>query len=236
MENKNKLEEKIGYTFKDERYIIRALTHKSYSNENKNELNNERFEFLGDAILQFVSTQNLFVLFPEESEGVLSVYRSALVKTEYLASVATKLDLENYIRISEGQRREFDRNHKSSSILADTIEAIIGAIYLDGGLEVSKDFINQNILLNAKDYLTTITARDPKTIYQEYTQKKKNVTPGYKIHKEDGLAHEKIFTVGLYLKDELINEGVGKSKQEAEKAAAELALKYIPVEDLEVDI
>ena len=222
----------LNYSFKDKNLLKRALTHKSYSNEHKGEEHNERLEFLGDAILQYVSTDVLFSMFPDEPEGKLSVYRAAVVKTEYLAEIALSLNLDENIRISEGQRREFDRNRKSLSILADTIEALIGAIYIDGGIEEAKNFIQNFILSEIKQYLETINVRDAKTIYQEYAQQSKNITPKYLLHNESGPPHEKTFTVGLYLEDELISEGVGKSKQEGEKNAAQNALEQIPTEEL----
>ena len=219
------LEKIIGYTFKDKNILIQAITHRSYTNENKDVPHNERLEFFGDAILQYVSTKKLFDEFPEESEGVLSMYRSILVKTDYLANVAIDLDILKHIQISEGQRREFERDRLSNSILANAIEAIIGAIHIDGGLKPSITFIEEKVLKDSSKYLLNIPLRDPKTALQEHTQHELGITPEYVAIENNGPDHNKQFTVGVKVGDKIIEKGSGKSKQEAEKKAAELALK-----------
>lgn len=215
----------IGYTFKSKDTLVQALTHRSYTNENKNVPHNERLEFFGDAILQYASTKKLFQNFKDESEGVLSMYRSILVKTEYLADIAIKLNIAKYIQTSEGQKREFEKNKMSNSILANAIEALIGAIHLDGGLKPAITFIEDKVLRDIDKYLSNIPLRDPKTELQEYTQDQFGVTPEYIELENDGPAHNKNFTVGVKIGKEIIQKGEGKSKQEAEKKAAEQVLK-----------
>ena len=216
------LENIIGYTFKDKELLIQALTHRSFTNENHLTKHNERLEFLGDAILQYVSTTNLYNLYPEENEGVLSMYRSLLVKTGFLIEVANKLDIRVYMRVSAGQKREVE--NMNLSIFADAIEALIGAIYVDGGIDSVRGFIEKHILNDIENYLSGAPLQDPKTRFQEIVQQSIQVTPTYVVLKETGPDHNKEFTVAVKVNDSVLGRATGKSKRDAEKNAAEDAL------------
>ncbi len=210
MSNLTKLEAVIGIDFKNKNLFQQALTHRSYLNEHPEfkSGHNERLEFLGDAVLEIVVTEHLFVNFPDTPEGDLTNWRASLVNAKMLYHIASQLGVENYLLLSKGEAK--DKNTKARQyILANSIEAIIGAIYLDQGMEAAKGFIIKNILSQ----------------FQELAQEKEGVTPVYKTIKEEGPDHEKLFTVGLYLEDVLIAEGDGLSKQEAQVKAAEAGLK-----------
>lgn len=212
----------IGYTFSDVALLERALTHKSFTNENLAAPHNERLEFLGDAVLQYVTTDYLYATYPNQDEGVLSMYRSSLVKTEFLIAVGKKMSLQKYIRTSVGQARELE--HERFSIVADAVEALIGAIYLDGKLEKAKEYIYTHILADAEAYLSMIPLQDPKTAFQELVQSKSNETPVYVVESESGLPHNRSFVVAVMVGNEKIVSGTGKSKQDAAQKAATKAL------------
>ena len=146
--NTEDIEKAIKYKFKNKKLLLQSLTHRSYSNENKESPNNERLEFLGDAILQFIATEYLYKEYPDADEGILSKYRSLLVKTDFLYKIAKKINIQKYLRVSLGQKK--DLNERGESILADSIESIIGAIFLDGGFENARVFIYANILKDSK--------------------------------------------------------------------------------------
>ena len=220
MRNATPLETILGYTFEDSALLTRALTHRSFSNEHEQSPHNERLEFLGDTILQFVTTIQLFHLYPDEPEGVLSVYRSLVVKTDYLLRVADSLNLQEYLRVSEGQRILLG-DGGGGSILADAVEALIGSIYLDGGIEPSQHFIETHVLRDVAEYLATIPLQDPKTTLQEIVQQDMHVTPEYEVLHESGLDHEKTFTVGVKIDGVIRGEAQGRSKQEAAQRAAQ---------------
>ena len=222
MDRHIELDKCIGYTFSDRGLLQRALTHRSFSNENKNSPNNERLEFLGDAVLQYVVTDFLYKTYPDLDEGVLSMYRSALVKTEFLSVVGEKLSFLQYLRASVGQKRLLEKS--AMTVIADAVEALIGAIYLDGGLEVVKKYIYTHILSKAQGYLEEIQLQDSKTLFQELVQKHSNATPTYVIESETGLAHDPLFTVAVMVDGEKIASGKGKSKQQAAQKAAKKAL------------
>ena len=213
----------VGYVFKKKKIVTEALTHRSFLNENRDETHNERLEFLGDAVLQFVATAKLYNLYPDTVEGVLSMYRSLVVKTEFLINVAKKLNLQNHLRVSIGQRKDLD-NDGSSALLANTTEAMIGAIYQDGGLESAEQFIHNKVLVNMEEHLKQVPLQDSKTALQEKVQREIGVTPEYVVLNENGPDHEKIFTVGVKLGEKVVTEATGKSKQDAAQNAAKKAM------------
>lgn len=217
------VEKKIGHAFANKQLLLQALTHRSYTNEHRGEIHNERLEFLGDAILQFVVTQKLYDAYPEVAEGELSVYRSLLVKTGFLVTIAEELTLPEYLRVSSGQRK--DENTVSIGLFADVVEAIIGAIYLDGGLESAKKFIFEKVLADMREYLSRVPLQDAKTALQEYTQREFDITPEYIVLDESGPDHAKMFTLGVRVADIVRAEATGKSKQEAAQKAAKQALE-----------
>ncbi len=215
--------EEIKKKFKDKKIIEEALTHRSWVNENKGEKrdNNERLEFLGDAILEFIVSKHLFFQFPKKNEGFLTTLRSNLVNTTGLASVARELDLGRHLYLSKGEEETGGRTNPS--ILADTVEAIIGAIYIDQGLENTEKFIEENILYKIKDLIKK-PLKDPKSRLQEKIQAEGMPAPKYVVVKEMGPDHQKTFVVRVSINGELLEEGVGKSKSEAEQQAAQKAL------------
>ena len=185
---------------------------------------NERLEFLGDAVLEIIVTEYLYYNFPDTPEGQLTNWRASLVNSEMLAEVATEIDLNNYIRLSKGEAK--DENSKARRyILANAVEAVIGAIYLDKGTEQAKKFILKNMISKLNYILENELYLDPKSKFQEKSQEKRGVTPKYKSLKETGPDHAKIFEVGLYLDNDLIAKGKGLSKQEAQIEAAKKGLK-----------
>ncbi|NIM46540.1 MAG: ribonuclease III [Candidatus Aenigmarchaeota archaeon] len=219
------LEKKIRITFKDKNLLRQAFVHRSYLNENPSfELpHNERLEFLGDAVLELVVTYYLYKNYPNP-EGELTNWRSALVKAETLSSVAQRLGLNKHLLLSRGET--LGNNGRSRQIiLANVFEALIGAIYLDRGLEKAKDFIEHSLIVELPEILKNELYIDAKSKFQELAQEKEGVTPVYSVLKESGPDHEKEFTVGAYLKDRLIGQGSGPSKQAAQQSAAADALE-----------
>lgn len=219
----------VGHTFTDRALLVRALTHRSFSNEHAGALHNERLEFLGDAVLQFVSTTELYTLYPDADEGTLSLYRSLIVKTDFLIQVAEVLSLQSFLRVSSGQRRELEKG--GVSILADAVEAVIGAVYLDGGIDAARLFIRDKALIDIGSYLSNVPLRDPKTALQEFTQREQGITPEYVVLKEQGPDHDKVFEVGVKIGDKVVTTAVGKSKQEAAQEAAQEALTVYGVRE-----
>lgn len=217
------VERMIGYSFTNKTLLTQALTHRSYTNEHKEEVHNERLEFLGDAVLQFISTEELYRRYPDVAEGELSVYRSLLVKTDFLVAVAEALDLPSHLRVSAGQKK--DLKTTSVALFADAVEAVIGAIYLDGGLESAKTFVFDTILRDIQEYLARTPLRDAKTALQERTQQDIDITPEYVVLREHGPDHAKIFTIGVHIGGTMYAKGIGKSKQEAAQKAAKQALE-----------
>ena len=221
----SKFEKSAGITFKDKNLLKQAFTHRSYINESKgtNLEHNERLEFLGDAVLELVSTEFLYAKYPGKTEGDLTSYRSALVNANTCAEVATKLGANDYLLLSKGEAKDGGRARQF--ILANTLEAIIGAMFLDQGYEVVKKFITENILVLIDSIVENKAWMDAKSLFQEKAQDHASVTPVYKLMKESGPDHDKKFTVAVYLGKESIASGEGKSKQEAEQKAAEKALE-----------
>lgn len=202
-----------------------AFIHRSYLNENPHLKlsSNERLEFLGDAILSFLVSSYLYKKFPHLNEGELTSLRSALVKTEMLASLAKRLNLGEELKLSRGEEESGGR--KNASILANTTEALIGALYLDQGLTAVLKFLEKNLLPELSEIIKTGAYKDPKSTLQEIVQEKKQVSPTYKILKSEGPDHAKIFEVGVFLGNRLLGKGTGKSKQKAEQEAAKAALE-----------
>lgn len=225
MKDLKKLEKNLAVVFKNKDLLKMATVHRSYLNEHKNfELDhNERLEFLGDAVLELVTTDYLYKNYPNP-EGELTNWRASLVNARMLAEIAHSLKIEDFLYMSKGETQ--DANPKARNyILANAIEAIIGAIYLDQGLAKARDFINKNILSRLTNILEQQLYLDPKSKFQEKSQEVFNVTPVYKVLEESGPDHNKFFKVGVYLNHEMIATGEGTSKQEAQVKAAQHAIE-----------
>src|SRR5665213_1472156 len=203
--------------------LITAFTHRSYLNEHRKTVkaHNERLEFLGDAVLELVTTEYLYANF-QEPEGILTNWRSALVRTESIGAAANRLGFEPLLRLSRSEKRGTDRAR--AQILANSFEAVTGALYLDQGYEVAKSFITDNILATFQDILTSGSWMDAKSHLQELAQSKEGFTPVYKVLSEEGPDHDKTFTVGVVIDGKLKGKGVGPSKQAGQQRAAEAAL------------
>lgn len=216
----------IGVQFQDESLLERAFIHRSYLNEHpKLGLeHNERLEFLGDAVLELVVTDFLYRTYPNP-EGDLTNWRSALVKTESLASVAETLAIAEYFKLSRGEAKGNARSH--ALISANAVEAIIGAIYLDQGYDAAAGFITRNIVSRLPEILETGTWMDPKSKFQELAQERFGLTPNYRVLEENGPDHDKVFTIGVYVGDQLFGKGEGSSKQAGQQVAAQGALKRL---------
>ncbi len=223
--NIEKFTKKIGVNFTDIQYIHTAFTHRSYVNEHKGECveHNERLEFLGDAVLELVVTDFLFEKYKNKTEGELTAYRAALVNTNTISEAATKLGMNDCLYLSKGEARDTGRARQY--ILADTFEAVIGAIYMDQGYDTAKEFIAKNIFPLADEVVEKRLWQDNKSHFQEKAQEHVSITPSYSVLSETGPDHDKKFTVGAFLGEEQIATGEGKSKQEAEQNAAASALK-----------
>lgn len=220
----SKFENKLNINFKNKNLLKQAFTHRSYINENPEAgENNERLEFLGDAVLELVITRHLYDKYPDKTEGELTSYRSGLVNTNTLSETASRLKMNDLLRLSKGESKDVGRARQY--ILANTFEALIGAIYLDPGYDTASDFIANNLFGYIDDMVLKKLWRDAKSFLQEKSQDIKGITPHYKLLKEDGPDHAKEFTVGVYIGDELVGRGGGLSKQEAEQKAAEDGLK-----------
>jgi ribonuclease-3 len=219
------LAQKIGIPLKNPDLLREALTHRSYLNEHPDWglPHNERLEYLGDAVLELAVTERLYNDFPEEPEGQLTVLRASLVNYQLLAKVAQEIGLEKYILMSKGERA--DTSKAREVILANAMEAVIGAIYLDQGFVAAKQFAEKYIVPHLSDIVAKRSYKDAKSELQEIVQEKIRITPNYKVLEETGPAHRRLFRVGVYVGDEKIGEGEGTSKQEAELDAAKNALK-----------
>lgn len=221
----SELEAKINLTFTNPEILDTAFVHKSYINEHrdKKKEHNERLEFLGDAVLELVATEFLFKNYPTKAEGVLTNWRSALVKGKHLAEIASQLDLGLYLYLSRGEERSGGR--KKNYILANTLEALIGAIYMDQGYNAANVFINEFILKKLGSILELGLHIDAKSRFQEICQEVLGVTPEYRLIKDEGPDHNKSFIMGAYIGQTLVAEGSGSSKQKAEQEAASAGLK-----------
>ena len=215
---------KLGVTFNDIDLLVTAFTHRSYVNEHRKTAkeHNERLEFLGDAVLELVSTEYLYGNY-SEPEGILTNWRSALVRTESISAAAARNDFEPLLRLSRGERRGTDRAR--AQILANCYEAVVGALYLDQGYEAASKFIHESLLTTFDEILKTGSWMDPKSHLQELVQSQDGFTPVYKVLSEEGPDHDKVFTVGVFVNGELKGKGSGPSKQTGQVAAAEAALK-----------
>jgi ribonuclease-3 len=220
----SKFEKNIGITFKDKDLLKQAFTHRSYLNEHKDSelVHNERLEFLGDAVLELIVTEHLYEKYPDSNEGELTAFRSALVNAVTMSDAASKIGMNDFLLLSKGEAKDMGRARQI--ILANTIEALIGAIFLDQGYDMAKYFISKYIFNLIEKIIEDKTWLDAKSKFQEQAQENESVTPAYKTLKEEGPDHDKQFTVGVFLGKEKIAEGTGKSKQEAEQEAAKNAL------------
>ena len=218
-------ETELGFSFNNIGLLITAFTHRSYLNEHRKTVfeHNERLEFLGDAVLELVVTEYLFSNY-DEQEGILTNWRSALVRTESIGAAAQKGGLETLLRLSRGERRGTRRAR--DQILANAFEALIGAIYVDQGYDQAKAYIDKTILSTFSEILSKGTWIDPKSQLQEVVQSRVGLTPVYKVIIEEGPDHDKLFTVGVYVDNQLKGQGRGPSKQAGQQQAAEEALKH----------
>jgi ribonuclease-3 len=219
------LQERIGYTFRDSKLLEQALTHRSYLNEHPDWPigHNERLEFLGDAVLELVVTEYLYEHYPETPEGEMTNWRAALVNANILSEITADFDLNDSMLLSRGEARDTGRARQY--ILANAIEALIGAMYLDGGYEPCKTFVGTFVLKHLPEIISKKLYRDPKSLLQEEAQDRIGVTPTYRVMEEWGPDHARQFKIGVYLGKESVGEGQGESKQDAQQAAAEDALK-----------
>jgi ribonuclease-3 len=213
----------LGLTFNSIALLVTAFTHRSYVNEHRKTVfeHNERLEFLGDAVLELVVTEYLFSNY-SEPEGILTNWRSALVRTESISAAGQKLGFDQYLRLSRGEKRGSERAREQ--ILANCFEAVIGAIYLDQGYAAAEKFIHSTITTTFAAILSSGSWMDPKSRLQEIVQAEVGYTPQYRVLSEEGPDHEKIFTVGVFVNDDKKGEGNGHSKQIAQAKAAEAAL------------
>jgi ribonuclease-3 len=216
---------KLGMEFKDLELLVTAFTHRSYVNEHKKttSAHNERLEFLGDAVLELAVTEYLYSTY-SEPEGILTNWRSALVRTESIGAAAEAWDFEPLLRLSRGEKRGSRRAR--SQILANCYESVIGAIYIDQGYETARAFIEKSILTTLPAILESGSWMDPKSHLQELAQSAEGSTPVYKVLDEVGPDHDKIFTVGVFVNGKIRGQGQGNSKQEAQQQAAELARQH----------
>ena len=211
--------------FKDIGLLVTAFTHRSYLNEHRKTVkeHNERLEFLGDAVLELVVTEHLYANY-DDPEGTLTNWRSSLVRTESIGAAAAKFGFEPLLRLSRGEKRGSERAR--AQILANSYEAVVGALYLDQGYEAAKRFITDSILSTFGEILSSGSWMDPKSHLQELAQSREVATPVYKVVTEEGPDHDKTFTIGVYVNNKLRGKGTGPSKQAAQQKAAEAALKY----------
>src|SRR3989344_3356436 len=224
LEKTSELESKIGFVFKDKDLLLQALTHRSYINENPSWRleHNERLEFLGDAVLELVVTEYLYKNYPNP-EGEMTNWRAALVNAVTLSRITNEFDLNDYVLLSKGEARDIGRARQY--ILANAMESLIGAIYLDQGYDASGKFIDKFILKELPGIIENQLYRDANSLFQEKAQEKVGITPTYEVLKEWGPDHARNFQVGVFLEKEMVGEGDGPSKQEAQQVAASDALK-----------
>jgi len=225
MKDFSELEKILGVSFKNQDLLKQSLVHRSYLNENPGFPlpHNERLEFLGDAVLELIVTEYLYKNYPNP-EGEMTNWRAALVNANILGDIAGNLGLADYLYLSRGEAK--DNNSKARQyILANAMEAVIGAVYLDGGWTAASQLVQRYILSHLPEVLSKALYLDPKSHFQELAQEKFGITPRYEVLSETGPDHAKIFKVGLYLGDDFVAEGEGSSKQEAQVAAAQAGLK-----------
>ncbi|NMC08975.1 ribonuclease III [Candidatus Microgenomates bacterium] len=227
MENHKEIENKLGIEFKNKDLLERAFIHRSYINENRGKVqeNNERLEFLGDAVLELIISAKIYTKYQNKSEGDLTAIRSAVVRTESLASQSRELGLGEYLLMSRGEEESGGKD--KDFLLANLFEAVLGAIYLDKGYSEAENFINRTLVLKIEKIVNEESFIDPKTKVQEVIQSKYKETPTYEVIKEEGPDHDKYFTIGLKVGNKVIAEGYGSSKQKAEEEAAKKALEIL---------
>lgn len=225
MHDFSKLETQLKIDFKNKDLLLQAFVHRSYLNENPDLPvgHNERLEFLGDAVLELVVTEYLFRKYPEKPEGELTTWRAALVNTKMLSEVSQKLGFDDFLLLSRGETKE--KGKARQFILANTIEAFIGSIYLDRGISACQKFIISNVLSELPRVIEERLFSDAKSLFQEKAQEKTGITPTYNVLKEWGPDHAKRFVIGVFLKGAMVAEGEGSSKQEAEEEAARNGLE-----------
>jgi ribonuclease-3 len=219
------IEQRLGIHFQERDLLLEALTHRSYIYETPaaGERYNERLEFLGDAILAFLSADLLFRRYPALSEGELTNVRAALVKTQALAGFARNLELGTFLRLGKGEERTGGRER--DPILAAAFEALLGAIYLDGGLEEARRFLLPMLEAEARRVVSQRQFKDDKSLFQELAQAEVGLTPTYRVVKEEGPSHHRLFSVEVLLGEQVAGRGQGRNKQSAEQEAARLALE-----------
>lgn len=217
-------EQKIKHTFKDQRLVETAFTHRSYLNENRapGREHNERLEFLGDAVLELVVTEFLFAKYPDKPEGDLTAYRAALVNTQSISDAATVLGMNDFLLLSRGEAK--DTGRARMIILANAFEALIGALYLDAGYDAAKQFIGEQLFHKTEEVVAKRLWQDPKSRFQEASQEKTGITPSYQLLDQSGPDHDRRFVVGAFIGETKIAQGEGRSKQEAEQDAAQKAI------------
>lgn len=217
-------EERAGVVFKNPALLETAFTHRSYLNEAHvpSREHNERLEFLGDAVLELAVTDYLFRAYPAHAEGDLTSYRASLVNAVTLSAIAEDLGMNECLLLSKGEAR--DTGRARSTILANTFEAVVGALYLDQGYAAASDFVTRHVAPRIGDVLANGAWRDAKSTFQEFAQEKYGVTPTYATVSAEGPDHDKHFVVSVSVGDVVVAEGEGKSKQEAEQDAAQRAL------------
>lgn len=224
MPDLKKVQENLGVAFKDEKLLTTSLTHRSYLNEVKtSHVSNERLEFLGDSVLSLLVSTELYTKFEHYPEGKLTSFRSLLVKTKTLGDLSKKLHLGEFLLMSKGEEKSGGRNN--SSLLADTFEAVLGAIYIDKGLAEANHFLTKNLFPLISEVEKNTELLDYKSSLQEEVQEKQKTSPTYAVLNEIGPDHDKIFTIGVLVDNKLLAKGRGRSKQEAEQEAARLALE-----------
>lgn len=223
-ENIAALESILGVAFADTNLLLSAVTHRSYLNEHKEAVweHNERLEFLGDAVLELVVTDFLFAKYPEKPEGELTAIRAALVNTNSLAAASEAMGINQFLLMSKGEAK--DEGRARQYILANVFEACIGALYLDQGYTVARDFIADRLFKNTDTIVEKRLWQDAKSRFQELAQEHASITPTYETLSQEGPDHDRTFTVGVFLRHEKVAEGKGRSKQEAEQQAAQAAL------------
>ena len=224
MSDISQLEERLSFIFQNKDLLTQSLTHRSYLNENPSFRtgHNERLEFLGDAVLELAVTEALYARFPDKPEGDLTSFRAALVNAKMLADVGLGLGINDFILLSRGEAKDIGRARQY--ILANAMESLIGAMYLDKGYAPVRDFIVRAVLSRMDDVLDKKLYKDPKSLFQEEAQERVGITPTYEVQREWGPDHDRHFVIGAFLGDELVAEGEGPSKQAAQEAAAEAGL------------
>lgn len=224
MKDFKEFEKILGIKFKDKVLLQRAFTHRSFINENPKSglLHNERFEFLGDAVIELVVTDYLFNKYPDSTEGELTAYRSALVNANVMSEVAGALKMNDFLLLSKGESRDTGRARQT--ILANTYESFVGALYLDRGYKQCEKFVLETLVPRIEEIIAKKSWKDPKSRVQEEAQEKVGLTPSYRVIAENGPDHDKHFTIGIFFGEQKIAEGKGRSKQEAQQAAAQAAL------------